>query len=92
MNDIPVAIPAEPVKFIDRLRVFIRLKKREKHGNQYDEGFKKLFLTVHNNGPQNPYPFTDQMLNTEYGGNPANVPSADWNPRLDSLLDGYVRG
>lgn len=67
-----------------------QLKKRQDLGNQYGENFKKLLLTVHNDDPKNAYPITDNMLKNNYGNNPNNVPSNDWNKRLESLLAGTI--
>ena len=63
-----------------------QLKKRENQMNMYGEAFQKLLLTVHNDDPQNVYPFTNNMVMTKYGGNINIITKADWNYRLKDLL------
>jgi hypothetical protein len=61
-----------------------QLKKREGQHDAYNQPFKRLLLTVHNDSPANPYPMTPTEFETRYASIWEDV---KWNDEKERLVD-----
>ena len=65
-----------------------QLKKRELHGDEFQQKFSKLLLTIHNDNAENMYPLSPTEFERRYAGIVGDV---DWNFELRYRIDQKVK-
>ncbi|MEM1000093.1 MAG: DUF4157 domain-containing protein [Bacteroidota bacterium] len=67
-----------------------QLKKREGQLTKLGGAFTHLLLVVHNDDPQNGFPFTDHEVSNDYDKDINKVPKNAWSPKLKDRMHAKV--